>query len=380
MASLSLRGIYKKYPGGVVAVSDVNLEIRDKEFIILVGPSGCGKSTTLRMIAGLEEISEGELYIGDRLVNDIAPKDRDIAMVFQNYALYPHMTVFENMAFGLKLRKVPKDEIARKVEEAARILDLTHLLDRKPKAMSGGQRQRVALGRAIVRSPKVFLLDEPLSNLDAKLRAQMRTEISKLHKKLGTTFIYVTHDQTEAMTMGDRIVVMKDGFVQQIDTPQALYENPVNKFVAGFLGSPQMNFIDAVLKKNENRQYYVEFGSEDSKTARGVKYQIIIPESKCVADLEKYVDREVTLGVRPESVHDEEMYLSNATTGIIDCNVEITEMMGAETLLYLECQGIPITARVSPRSTARPQDEIKVAIDPNRIHLFDKETERTIVN
>ncbi|MBE6826089.1 MAG: sn-glycerol-3-phosphate ABC transporter ATP-binding protein UgpC [Oscillospiraceae bacterium] len=380
MASLSLRGIYKKYPGGVVAVSDVNLEIRDKEFIILVGPSGCGKSTTLRMIAGLEEISEGELYIGDRLVNDIAPKDRDIAMVFQNYALYPHMTVFENMAFGLKLRKVPKDEIARKVEEAARILDLTHLLDRKPKAMSGGQRQRVALGRAIVRSPKVFLLDEPLSNLDAKLRAQMRTEISKLHKKLGTTFIYVTHDQTEAMTMGDRIVVMKDGFVQQIDTPQALYENPVNKFVAGFLGSPQMNFIDAVLKKNENRQYYVEFGSEDSKTARGVKYQIIIPESKCVADLEKYVDREVTLGVRPESVHDEEMYLSNATTGIIDCNVEITEMMGAETFLYLECQGIPITARVSPRSTARPQDEIKVAIDPNRIHLFDKETERTIVN
>ncbi len=380
MASLSLRGIYKKYPGGVVAVSDVNLEIRDKEFIILVGPSGCGKSTTLRMIAGLEEISEGELYIGDRLVNDIAPKDRDIAMVFQNYALYPHMTVFENMAFGLKLRKVPKDEIARKVEEAARILDLSHLLDRKPKAMSGGQRQRVALGRAIVRSPKVFLLDEPLSNLDGKLRAQMRTEISKLHKKLGTTFIYVTHDQTEAMTMGDRIVVMKDGFIQQIDTPQALYENPVNKFVAGFLGSPQMNFIDAVLKKNENRQYYVEFGSEDTKTSRGVKYQIIVPESKVVPELEKYVDREVTLGVRPEAVHDEEMYLSNATTGVIDCNVEITEMMGAETFLYLECQGIPITARVSPRSTARPQDEIKVAIDPNRIHLFDKETERTIIN
>ncbi|MBE6849945.1 MAG: sn-glycerol-3-phosphate ABC transporter ATP-binding protein UgpC [Ruminococcus sp.] len=380
MASLSLRGIYKKYPGGVVAVSDVNLEIRDKEFIILVGPSGCGKSTTLRMIAGLEDISEGELYIGDRLVNDIAPKDRDIAMVFQNYALYPHMTVFDNMAFGLKLRKVPKEEIARKVEEAARILDLSHLLDRKPKAMSGGQRQRVALGRAIVRSPKVFLLDEPLSNLDAKLRAQMRTEISKLHKKLGTTFIYVTHDQTEAMTMGDRIVVMKDGFIQQIDTPQNLYENPVNKFVAGFLGSPQMNFIDAVLKKNENRQYYVEFGSEDSRSHRGVKYQIIVPESKCVPELEKYVDREVTLGVRPESVHDEEMYLSNATTGIIDCTVEITEMMGAETFLYLECEGIPLTARVSPRTTAKPQEEIRVAIDPNKIHLFDKETERTIVN
>lgn len=380
MAGLSLRGIYKKYPGGFVAVTDVNLEIRDKEFIILVGPSGCGKSTTLRMIAGLEEISQGELYIGDRLVNDIAPKDRDIAMVFQNYALYPHMTVFENMAFGLKLRKVPKDEIARKVEEAARILDLSHLLDRKPKAMSGGQRQRVALGRAIVRSPKVFLLDEPLSNLDAKLRAQMRTEISKLHKKLGTTFIYVTHDQTEAMTMGDRIVVMKDGFIQQTDTPQKLYEEPVNKFVAGFLGSPQMNFIDAVLKKNANGQYYVEFGSEDSKTARGTKFQIIVPESKAVAELERYVEREIIMGIRPESVHDEEVYLNSATTGIIDCNVEITEMMGAETYLYLDCEGIPLTARVSPRTTARAGDQIKVCLDPNKIHLFDKETEKTIVN
>ena len=379
MAGLTLKGIYKKYPGNVVAVSDVNLEIRDKEFIILVGPSGCGKSTTLRMIAGLEEISEGELYIGDRLVNDIAPKDRDIAMVFQNYALYPHMTVFENMAFGLKLRKVPKDEIERKVNEAAKILDLSHLLDRKPKAMSGGQRQRVALGRAIVRSPKVFLLDEPLSNLDAKLRAQMRTEISKLHKKLGTTFIYVTHDQTEAMTMGDRIVVMKDGFVQQIDTPQNLYERPVNKFVAGFLGSPQMNFIDAVLKE-EYGQYVVEFGSRDTKMSSAVRYQIAIPESKVTPELANYVGKEVTLGIRPESVHDEEMYLSNATTGIIDCYVEITEMMGAETYLYLTCEGIPLTARVSPRSTAKPQDEIKVAIDPNKIHLFDKETERTIIN
>ncbi|MBR4101106.1 MAG: TOBE domain-containing protein, partial [Oscillospiraceae bacterium] len=220
----------------------------------------------------------------------------------------------------------------------------------------------------------------PLSNLDAKLRAQMRTEISKLHKKLGTTFIYVTHDQTEAMTMGDRIVVMKDGFIQQIDTPQNLYENPVNKFVAGFLGSPQMNFIDAVLKKNENKQYYVEFGSEDTKTSRGVKYQIVIPEGKVVPELEKYVDREITLGVRPESVHDEEMVISAATTGVIDCDVEITELMGAETFLYLDCQGIPITARVSPRTTAKPQDNIKVAIDPNKIHLFDKETERTIIN
>ena len=245
MASVSLKGIYKKYPGGVIAVSDFNLDIKDKEFIILVGPSGCGKSTTLRMIAGLEEITEGELYIGDKMVNDVAPKDRDIAMVFQNYALYPHMTVFDNMAFGLKLRKTPKDEIKRRVEEAARILDIAHLLDRKPKALSGGQRQRVALGRAIVREPKVFLLDEPLSNLDAKLRAQMRTELSKLHAKLGTTFIYVTHDQTEAMTMGDRIVVMKDGFIQQVDSPQVLYTTPCNMFVAGFIGSPHMNFIDS---------------------------------------------------------------------------------------------------------------------------------------
>ncbi|MBP5431836.1 sn-glycerol-3-phosphate ABC transporter ATP-binding protein UgpC [Ruminococcus sp.] len=372
MAGLVLKNIYKKYPGGVVAVSDVNLEIRDKEFIVLVGPSGCGKSTTLRMIAGLEEISEGELYIGDKLVNDIAPKDRDIAMVFQNYALYPHMTVFDNMAFGLKLRKVPKPEIERKVNEAAKILDLTHLLDRKPKAMSGGQRQRVALGRAIVRSPKVFLLDEPLSNLDAKLRAQMRTEIAKIHKKLGTTFIYVTHDQTEAMTMGDRIVCMKDGFVQQIDTPQNLYENPINKFVAGFLGSPQMNFIDATLKE-EYGQYIVEFG-------KNTKYQIIVPESKVNENLNDYVGKEITLGVRPESIHDEEMYLSNASTGVIDANVEITEMMGAETYLYLVCEGIPLTARVSPRSTAKSGDDIKVAIDPNRIHIFDKETEKAIVN
>jgi multiple sugar transport system ATP-binding protein len=331
------------------------------------------------MIAGLEEISEGELYIGDRLVNDIAPKDRDIAMVFQNYALYPHMTVFDNMAFGLKLRKVPKDEIERKVTEAAKILDLSHLLDRKPKAMSGGQRQRVALGRCIVRSPKVFLLDEPLSNLDAKLRAQMRTEISKIHKKLGTTFIYVTHDQTEAMTMGDRIVCMKDGFIQQVDTPQNLYERPVNKFVAGFLGSPQMNFIDAVLKEDLG-QYVVEFGSEDSRTQRGTKYQIIVPESKATPELGNYVNKEIILGVRPEDIHDEPVHLANATTGVVDAYVELTEMMGAETYLYLICEGNSITARVNPRSTARPGDDIKVAIDPNKIHIFDKETEKTIVN
>lgn len=380
MASLSLRHIYKKYPGNVVAVKDCNLEIKDKEFIVLVGPSGCGKSTTLRMIAGLEEISEGELYIGDRLVNDIAPKDRDIAMVFQNYALYPHMTVFDNMAFGLKLRKVPKDEIARKVEEAAKILDLTHLLDRKPKAMSGGQRQRVALGRAIVRNPQVFLLDEPLSNLDAKLRAQMRTEIAKLHQKLGTTFIYVTHDQTEAMTMGDRIVVMRDGVIQQVDTPQELYEKPGNKFVAGFLGSPQMNFIEAVLKKSGD-DYYVEFGADATKTSKAIKYTITIPAAKVNPTLAEYVDKEVVLGIRPEALHDDQMFLSNAQTGIIDCTVDITELLGAETYLYLTCAGtIPLTARVDPRSTAQPQDEIKIAMDPNKIHLFDKETELTIMN
>jgi multiple sugar transport system ATP-binding protein len=380
MASLSLKNIYKKYPGGVVAVSDFNLEIRDKEFIILVGPSGCGKSTTLRMIAGLEEISEGELYIGDRLVNDVAPKDRDIAMVFQNYALYPHMTVFENMAFGLKLRHFPKDEISRKVEEAARILNITQLLDRKPKALSGGQRQRVALGRAIVREPQVFLLDEPLSNLDAKLRAQMRTEISKLHQKLGTTFIYVTHDQTEAMTMGDRIVVMKDGFVQQVDSPQNLYNFPVNQFVAGFMGSPQMNFINAYLRKIDGK-YTVEFGSEDTKTTRGRKFFIEIPEAKVdEAALSQLVDQEIILGVRPENVYDDEAHISAANTGIVEAEVEITEMMGAETYLYLTCEGIPLTARVDPRSTARPQDTIKVVLDPNKMHIFDAETEKAVIN
>jgi multiple sugar transport system ATP-binding protein len=381
MASVSLREIYKKYSGGVIAVSDFNIEIQDKEFIILVGPSGCGKSTTLRMIAGLEEISEGELYIGDRLVNDVAPKDRDIAMVFQNYALYPHMTVFDNMAFGLKLRKVPKDEIARKVEEAARILDISHLLDRKPKALSGGQRQRVALGRAIVRNPQVFLLDEPLSNLDAKLRAQMRTEIAKLHQKLGTTFIYVTHDQTEAMTMGDRIVVMKDGYIQQIDTPTNLYQNPVNQFVAGFIGSPQMNFIDAVLRKNGDK-YTVEFGKEGTRGEEGIKYTIDVPASKVSDDelLYPLIDQEVVLGVRPECIHDEPAFLAQATTGVVEADVEVTEMMGAETYLYLDCAGIPLTARVSPRTTARTGDTIKVALDPNRIHIFDKETEKSVLN
>ncbi len=380
MASLSAKGIYKRYPGGVTAVSDFTMNIKDKEFIVFVGPSGCGKSTTLRMIAGLEEISEGELFIGDRLVNDVAPKDRDIAMVFQNYALYPHMTVFDNMAFGLKLRKVPKDQIKKLVEEAAKILDIAHLLDRKPKALSGGQRQRVALGRAIVRDPQVFLLDEPLSNLDAKLRAQMRTELAKLHKKLGTTFIYVTHDQTEAMTMGDRIVVMKDGYIQQIDSPINLYDSPVNKFVAGFIGSPQMNFVNAKLIMQDGK-YTVQFGSEDSKTSRGRSFYVELPASKADNDaLKYYIDKEVIMGIRPENIHDEEMYLSAAKTGIIEANVDVTEMLGAETFLYISCEGIPLTARVSPRCTARPGDTVKLAIDPNKVHLFDPSDEHALFN
>ncbi len=380
MASLSLRNVYKRYPGGVTAVSDFNLEIKDKEFIILVGPSGCGKSTTLRMVAGLEEISDGEIYIGDKLVNDVAPKDRDIAMVFQNYALYPHMTVFDNMAFGLKLRKTPKDEIKRRVEEAARILDISHLLERKPKALSGGQRQRVALGRAIVREPKVFLLDEPLSNLDAKLRAQMRTEISKLHQRLGTTFIYVTHDQTEAMTMGTRIVVMKSGLIQQVDTPNNLYLYPCNLFVAGFIGSPQMNFIESKLLK-EGEDYLVEFGSEDTKTRAGVKYKIKLPASKNKDNcLENYVGKEVIMGIRPENVHNEEDLIAIHKDGLVEADVEVTELMGAETYLYMNCEGQSINARVSPTNTARPGDKITIAFETAKIHLFDKDTELTICN
>ncbi|HIR56123.1 MAG TPA: sn-glycerol-3-phosphate ABC transporter ATP-binding protein UgpC [Candidatus Gallacutalibacter pullicola] len=375
MASVSLRHVYKIYSGNVTAVTDFCLEIADKEFIILVGPSGCGKSTTLRMIAGLEEISKGELYIGDTLANDVAPKDRDIAMVFQNYALYPHMTVYDNMAFGLKLRKTPKDEIKRRVEEAARILDISHLLDRKPKALSGGQRQRVALGRAIVRDPKVFLLDEPLSNLDAKLRAQMRTEIAKLHKRLGTTFIYVTHDQTEAMTMGDRIVVMKDGFIQQVDTPQNLYELPVNEFVAGFMGSPQMNFVDSTLDKKGDT-YYVNFG----------KASVPIPASKVSGnkvenvDLSAYVGKEVVLGIRPEDVSDNPEDLEKMPDSIVDADVEVTELMGAETYLYLNCEGNALTARVDPTSTVKSGDKAKITLDMSKCHLFDKETEKTILN
>ena len=372
MSSVTLSHMYKIYAGGVTAVSDFCLDIEDKEFIVLVGPSGCGKSTTLRMVAGLEEISEGELYIGDKLVNDVAPKDRDIAMVFQNYALYPHMTVYDNMAFGLKLRKTPKDEIKRRVEEAARILDISHLLNRKPKALSGGQRQRVALGRAIVREPKVFLMDEPLSNLDAKLRVAMRTEITKLHQRLQTTFIYVTHDQTEAMTMGSRIVVMKDGFVQQVDTPQNLYDYPVNNFVAGFIGSPQMNFFDVMLTK-EDKDVVATFG--DNK--------IVVPAGKIAKFVdESYIGKEVVMGIRPENIHDDDAVLSTYADATIDVNVEVTELMGSETYLYLKTSGKEenIIARVDPRSTSRAGNQIKVAFDVNHLHFFDKETEKSILN
>ncbi len=370
MASVKLKNVYKRYTGGVTAVNDFNLDIEDKEFIILVGPSGCGKTTTLRMVAGLEEISEGEVYIADKLVNDVAPKDRDIAMVFQNYALYPHMTVFDNMAFGLKLRKTPKEEIKRKVNEAAKILGIEHLLDRKPKALSGGQRQRVALGRAIVREPKVFLMDEPLSNLDAKLRVQMRTEITKLHQKLQTTIIYVTHDQTEAMTMGTRIVVMKDGFIQQVDTPQALYSRPTNLFVAGFIGSPQMNFMSAKVEKR-GEEIHLLFGKDDVK----------LPEGKAKKlDGSDYVGKEVIMGIRPEDLHDEQVFLESMPDSIVEAKIEVTEMLGAETYLYMIVDDVNFTARVNPRTKARAGETIKVALDVNKIHIFDKETERTIIN
>ncbi len=370
MASLSLKHIYKKYPGGVTAVSDFNLEIKDKEFIVFVGPSGCGKSTTLRMIAGLEEITEGELFIGDRLVNDVAPKDRDIAMVFQNYALYPHMTVFENMAFGLKLRKTPKEEIKRRVEEAARILDIAHLLDRKPKAMSGGQKQRVALGRAIVRYPKVFLLDEPLSNLDAKLRAAMRTELTKLHKSVETTFIYVTHDQVEAMTMASRIVVMKDGVIQQVDAPQTLYDKPCNIFVAGFIGTPQMNFVNGTLEQKGDAVHFVFEGGD-----------IKLPAEKTASDTAKeYIGKEVVIGIRPEAIHDEPVHLETFADSVVDAVVDVTELMGSEILMYLNVGESRMVARVSPRSPSRAGDEIKVAIDAARIHIFDKDIDLCITH
>ncbi|MGI6690678.1 MAG: ABC transporter ATP-binding protein [Christensenellales bacterium] len=372
MASVSLKNIYKVFPGNVTAVSDFTLDIEDKEFIVLVGPSGCGKSTTLRMVAGLEEITDGELYIGEKLVNDVAPKDRDIAMVFQNYALYPHMTVYDNMAFGLKLRKTPKDEIKRRVEAAAHILDIEYLLNRKPKALSGGQRQRVALGRAIVREPKVFLMDEPLSNLDAKLRVAMRTEITKLHLRLQTTFIYVTHDQTEAMTMGSRIVIMKDGFIQQVDTPQNNYDYPTNKFVAGFIGSPQMNFFDVTLIP-ENGKVYATFG--DSK--------ILVPDAivKRFVD-ESYIGKEVTMGIRPENISDAPEDVAANPDALMKVRIEVTEQMGSETYLYFTVAGKEenVIARVDPRTKTHIGDDTVVMMDTARLHFFDKETEVTLLN
>ncbi|SHJ95972.1 ABC transporter ATP-binding protein [Hespellia stercorisuis] len=370
MASLSLKGIEKVYPNGFVAVKDFNLDIDDKEFIIFVGPSGCGKSTTLRMVAGLEEISGGTLEIDGKTMNNVEPKDRDIAMVFQNYALYPHMTVYDNMAFGLKLRKVPKDEIDKMVREAARILDLDKLLDRKPKALSGGQRQRVAMGRAIVRNPKVFLMDEPLSNLDAKLRVQMRIEISKLHERLGATIIYVTHDQTEAMTLGTRIVVMKDGLVQQVDSPQNLYNNPCNLFVAGFIGSPQMNFLDAAVTI-KGQDVSLQVGS----------YTLKVPASKKKALINGgYDGKTVVLGIRPEHIHDEESFLVQSPDSIVESTIKVYELLGAEVYLYFDVEGTQVTARVNPRTPLRNGDKGRFALDMEKIHFFDKETELTITD
>ncbi|MBF1107542.1 MAG: sn-glycerol-3-phosphate ABC transporter ATP-binding protein UgpC [Solobacterium sp.] len=368
MASLSLKNINKVYDNGVHAVKDFNLEIQDKEFVIFVGPSGCGKSTTLRMVAGLEEITSGTLEIDGKVVNDVEPKDRDIAMVFQSYALYPHMTVYENMAFGLKLHKVPKEEIKRLVMEAAKILDLEKLLDRKPKALSGGQRQRVAMGRAIVRNPKVFLMDEPLSNLDAKLRVQMRIEIAKLHERLGATIIYVTHDQTEAMTLGTRIVVMKDGVVQQVDSPKNLYEKPNNLFVASFIGSPQMNFLDAVV---------VEEG--DTIQLRVGKKNLRLPAQRGELLRQKgYVGKAIVLGIRPENVYDSKLYQLDDYDNTIEAEIKVYELLGAEIFLYFDVEGKQMIARVNPNTALTKGDVAKFALDMNKAHLFDKETEQVI--
>lgn len=355
---------------GVLAVEDFNLTVHDQEFIVLVGPSGCGKSTTMRMVAGLEDITSGDVFIDGKRVNDVAPKDRDIAMVFQSYALYPNMTVYENMAFTLELKKVPKDEIDRKVRSAAEILGITEYLDRKPKALSGGQRQRVAIGRAIVRDPKVFLMDEPLSNLDAKLRGQMRVEISKLHQRLETTIIYVTHDQTEAMTLGTRIVVMKDGIIQQVDNPQNLYDKPCNKFVAGFIGAPQMNMIDATVGKD---------GALTTLSFGGHTVALSEAKSKKLEDA-GYIGKVVTLGIRPEDLHDEESYLAMSPKSVFEATVRVYEMLGSEVLLYFDIEDANFVAKVNPRTTARPGDTIKLAMDLEKIHIFDKDTELVVLN
>ena len=385
MSGLLLKGINKVYPSGVQAVFNFCLDIKDKEFIVLVGPSGCGKSTTLRMVAGLEEISSGELYIDGRLVNDVVPKDRDIAMVVQNYALYPHMSVYDNMAFGLKLRKVPKEIIDQKVKAAAEILGITDYLSRKPKALSGGQRQRVALGHTIVREPKVFLLDEPLSNLDAKLRASMRSEISKLHVRLATTFIYVTHDQIEAMTMGTRIVVMKDGFMQQVDTPQNLYDYPINLFVAGFIGTPQMNFFKEATLTSAKGKVFINFVGGN---------KITLPKAVVsrIKNIEEYLDtgKTITLGVRPEDIHQDQMFISNSPETVIKARVEVIEKLGAETLIYCELDyegkessvvdtSTQMIAKISSRATVALKDVIELAFDARHLHMFDGETEATIL-
>ena len=355
------------YYGNHQALFDNNIEIRKNRVTAVIGPSGCGKSTTLRMIAGLEGITKGELKIGDRVVNDVAPKDRDIAMVFQSYALYPHMTVYKNMAFGLELRKIPKDEIDRRVREAAKVLDIEHLLKRKPRALSGGQRQRVALGRAMVRSPSVFLLDEPLSNLDAKLRTNMRTEIKKLHRRLGTTFIYVTHDQTEAMTMGDRIVVMKDGVIQQVDSPQNLYKHPQNMFVAGFIGSPQMNFLDATVLKRDGKLVLSLADNE---------LDITDPfESR--KEITGYLDKPVKLGIRPEDVTVDSKFIKNNPDKVLTAKLEVSELMGSESYLYLDYSGQKLTARVDADSTTNKTVELGILTD--RLHLFDPNSTVNII-
>lgn len=368
MSSVQLEHVGKTYPGGVEVIRDLNLVIKDQAFVVLVGPSGCGKSTILRMIAGLEDISSGELTIDGEVVNDVLPKDRDIAMVFQNYALYPHMTVYENMAFGLKMAKVPEKEIRQAVEEAACTLGIEALLDRKPKALSGGQRQRVALGRAMVRHPRVFLLDEPLSNLDAKLRDQMRAEIRKLHEKLQTTFVYVTHDQREAMTMGTCIVVLKDGIIQQADTPQKLYESPQNMFVAGFLGSPQMNFFTGQLLA-ENGKMYLQLAEGELPLSM---------EQSGQEALQPYINQEVVLGVRPEDLYDAALVEHKDDMPVMDMQVESIEMMGAEKYLYLNTAGTSAIACVKPQTAAVTGKNIQIALDAAKFHFFDKNTEQAI--
>ncbi len=367
MAKVLLKNVVKSFPGGAIAVNNVNITCEEKEFLVLVGPSGCGKSTTLRMIAGLEELSSGEIWIDDILVNDIPPKDRDIAMVFQNYALYPHMTVYENMAFGLKLRKYPKEEIKQRVMEAAEILSIQELLQRKPKQLSGGQRQRVAVGRAIVRKPKVFLFDEPLSNLDAKMRVQMRAEISKLHTRLQATMIYVTHDQVEAMTMGDRIVVMKDGLVQQVADPISLYDRPKNKFVAGFIGSPSMNFLEGTLLKNGKDLWF----DEDN-----FKVKLTADMGAQVADR---VGQPILLGIRPEDIYDS-VEAPNASPDVsLKATVEVVEPMGSEAYIYLTTGKSPFIARVDTHDHLVENTDVTMSFDMAKIHLFDKTTGETIV-